>query len=388
MRPDWMSVAWAVMVNASPCRAKLPVIMLVAPSRSPICCLRVEPTRPLMLNACSARIRSSWFRSTTAYFCDCEKNTVRSSGTASERYNSVSENVNASLTGAFHKQFGDIIARGQARYQFEDRHSEWFEAWGSNLGTEDILTLGTTDPVTRSSDSQIEDIRSNFFYLVGAADYKGRYIVDGLLRWDGSSLFGPDERWNTYYRASAAWRLAQEPWWFADAIGEFKLRFSYGTAGNRPSFEAQYETYTVTEGTFMPQDLGNKKLKPEFAREIEAGLRPPEIAVGNLEAVRDFLDVEDVVDAYVRLLDPEVPAGPYNVASGKGTSIRELLDSLLADTSIRPEVKVEQARWRPADTSVGSSGRLAKATGWAPTTPLQETLKHLLDRWRETVGAA
>jgi GDP-4-dehydro-6-deoxy-D-mannose reductase len=132
-------------------------------------------------------------------------------------------------------------------------------------------------------------------------------------------------------------------------------------------------------------------VESSFARqiaEIEAGLRPPEIEVGNLDAVRDFLDVEDVLDAYLRLLDREVPAGPYNVASGKGTSIRELLEALLAHTSIRPEVKVDQVRWRPADTSVGSSGRLAKATGWAPTIPLQETLRHLLDRWRETVGAA
>jgi GDP-4-dehydro-6-deoxy-D-mannose reductase len=131
-------------------------------------------------------------------------------------------------------------------------------------------------------------------------------------------------------------------------------------------------------------------VESSFARqiaEIEAGLRPPEIAVGNLDAVRDFLDVEDVVDAYVRLLDPKVPAGPYNVASGKGTSIRELLDSLLAHTSIRPEVEVDQTRWRPADTSIGSADRLAKTTGWAPTVPLAETLKHLLDRWREAVGA-
>jgi len=132
-------------------------------------------------------------------------------------------------------------------------------------------------------------------------------------------------------------------------------------------------------------------VESSFARqiaEIEAGLRPPRIEVGNLDAVRDFLDVEDVVDAYVRLLEPEVPAGPYNVASGTGTSIGELLEALLAHTSIRPEVKVDQARWRPADTSVGSAEQLAKATGWAPTIPLQETLRHLLDRWRETVGAA
>jgi GDP-4-dehydro-6-deoxy-D-mannose reductase len=132
-------------------------------------------------------------------------------------------------------------------------------------------------------------------------------------------------------------------------------------------------------------------VESSFARqiaEIEAGLRPPKMAVGNLDAVRDFLDVEDVVEAYLRLLDPEVPAGPYNVASGKGTSIRELLDTLLANTPIRPEVEVDRSRWRPADTSVGSAERLAKATRWAPTVPFPETLRSLLEAWREAVSTA
>ena len=132
-------------------------------------------------------------------------------------------------------------------------------------------------------------------------------------------------------------------------------------------------------------------VESSFARqiaEIEAGVRPPRMAVGNLDAVRDFLDVDDVIDAYVRLLDPKVPAGPYNVASGRGISIRDLLDLLLAESSIRPEIEVDQARWRPSDSSVGSAERLEKATGWAPTIPLRETLKRLLDGWRQAVAAA
>jgi GDP-4-dehydro-6-deoxy-D-mannose reductase len=131
-------------------------------------------------------------------------------------------------------------------------------------------------------------------------------------------------------------------------------------------------------------------VESSFARqiaEIEAGLRPPEMAVGNLDAVRDFLDVEDVIGAYVRLLEPGVPAGVYNVASGTGTRIRDLLDLLLAQSEVRPEVETDEARWRPADTSVGSAERLAKATGWAPEIPLQETLKNLLDGWRQAVRA-
>jgi GDP-4-dehydro-6-deoxy-D-mannose reductase len=131
-------------------------------------------------------------------------------------------------------------------------------------------------------------------------------------------------------------------------------------------------------------------VESSFARqiaEIEAGLRPPTIEVGNLDAVRDFLDVEDVIEAYLRLLHPKVPAGPYNVASGEGLSIRDLLDLLLAETWVRPEVKLDRARWRPANSSVGCAARLEKATGWAPRVPLRETLKRLLDGWRKAVRA-
>lgn len=132
-------------------------------------------------------------------------------------------------------------------------------------------------------------------------------------------------------------------------------------------------------------------VESSFARqvaEIEAGKRPARLSVGNLDSVRDFLDVDDVLDAYLRLLEPALPAGVYNVASGKGTSIRDLLDALLAESSIRPEVSVDPERWRPADTSVGSAGRLAKAAGWQPKTPLQQTLRQLLDGWRRAVRNA
>ena len=103
-------------------------------------------------------------------------------------------------------------------------------------------------------------------------DYRGRYILDGLIRRDGSSLFGPDERWQTYYRGSVAWRIAQEDFWNIDAIDEFKLRFSLGTAGGRPNFFAQYETFGVSAGAIFPVNLGNTALKPEFTTEREAGM--------------------------------------------------------------------------------------------------------------------
>jgi GDP-4-dehydro-6-deoxy-D-mannose reductase len=128
-----------------------------------------------------------------------------------------------------------------------------------------------------------------------------------------------------------------------------------------------------------------------FARQIaemEAARREPVMHVGNLAAVRDFLDVRDVVDAYVRLLDrTRAPAGAYNVASGVGRSIVELLETLIERSAVRPRVEVDAARFRPARPMIGDATRLRRATGWSPTIPFETTLAALLDDWRARVSA-
>ncbi len=120
---------------------------------------------------------------------------------------------------------------------------------------------------------------------------------------------------------------------------------------------------------------------------IEAGLAPPRLAVGNLDSVRDFLHVEDVIDAYVALLEPTVPAGVYNVASGEGRSIRALLEGLLARASVRPEIVVDPARLRPADMTVGTAAKLRAATGWRPRRGAEQAFQELMAFWRERVAA-
>ena len=127
--------------------------------------------------------------------------------------------------------------------------------------------------------------------------------------------------------------------------------------------------------------------------EIAAGRRAPRLVVGNLDAVRDFLDVEDVVAAYLRLLDPAVPAGLYNVASGVGRSIREVLAALLdlADPGgLRGalEIEVDPGRWRPTDRAVGDAARLRAAAGWEPRILFESSLRALLDGWRAELNVA
>ncbi len=138
---------------------------------------------------------------------------------------------------------------------------------------------------------------------------------------------------------------------------------------------------------------GDGFAESSFARqiaEIEAGSREPVIAVGNLDTVRDFTDVRDVVRAYDLVLERGTPGEVYNVCSGRGIRIRELLDRLLSLSPAPIELRVDPERLRPADVPalVGDPGRLQAATGWRPRLTLDQTLGDLLEYWRGRVAAA
>lgn len=127
-----------------------------------------------------------------------------------------------------------------------------------------------------------------------------------------------------------------------------------------------------------------------FARqiaEIERGLREPVVRVGNLEAVRDFTDVRDMVRAYWLALEHGQPGEVYNICSGRGYTIRQVLDTLIDLAHVRVEVREDPERMRPSDVQVllGDCSRLRTLTGWTPTIPFETTLKDLLEHWRQRV---
>lgn len=124
-----------------------------------------------------------------------------------------------------------------------------------------------------------------------------------------------------------------------------------------------------------------------FARqiaEIELKMREPVIYVGNLDAVRDFTDVRDTVKAYWLSLEKCKPGEVYNISSGKGYKIKEILDILLSFSSVQVEVKEDLCRLRPSDVPilVGDCSKFAEATGWSPEIPIEKTLKDLLEYWK------
>ncbi len=125
-----------------------------------------------------------------------------------------------------------------------------------------------------------------------------------------------------------------------------------------------------------------------FARQIaaiERGDAEPVLRVGNLDAVRDFSDVRDVAAAYVLLRERGARGGTYNVASGVGRRLAEVVEALRARARRALRVEVDPSRFRAAPPErqalVGDPGRLLRL-GWRPTHAFEDTLRDLLDAWR------
>lgn len=121
--------------------------------------------------------------------------------------------------------------------------------------------------------------------------------------------------------------------------------------------------------------------------EIEKGSKKPEIKVGNLSAVRDFTDVQDMVEAYYLTLLKGKTGEVYNLGSGKGYKMEEILNLLLSHAHKKITIHTDQSLLRPIDNPilVCDSSKFNKLTGWSPKIALADSLGSVLDYWRSQV---
>lgn len=128
----------------------------------------------------------------------------------------------------------------------------------------------------------------------------------------------------------------------------------------------------------------------KFARqiaEIEKGIIPPVLKVGNLDAKRDFTDVRDMVKAYELLLEKGNTGEVYNIGYGVSHGIKEIVEKLLAMSKTNITIEQDPALLRPADNPelVCDATKIKQLTGWEPTISLEQTLQDTLDYWRKIV---
>lgn len=187
------------------------------------------------------------------------------------KYSSNQLSQKAQGTLNFSDSFGDLDVNAKLSYLIEDRDSDVFTGSGSDFLYRDLPSLDNFDPSTISVSSDQQAERAQNLFLIGGLIYKDRYIIDGLFRKDGSSLFGDNYKWRDYHRISAAYRISEDL--KIPGINEMKINAAYGTAGQRPGFDWQYELTALGGGSLSTNRVkGNPDLRPSTTTEKELGL--------------------------------------------------------------------------------------------------------------------
>ncbi len=238
----------------------------------------------------------------------------------------------------------DAVVHLAAQSSVARSHSEPAETWRINyLGTQSLLrALASAAPRAR-------------LLLVSSSDVYGS-AAPGAAPFREVDALRPS---SPYGRSKAAAELLARAARGLDLV--CARAFNHSGPGQTPSFAL-----------------------PSFAQQlarIRLGRAEPWLAVGNLDSVRDFLDVRDVVRAYLALLEPATPAGVYNVASGRGRALRELMRELMQQAGVAAELRPRAELWRPTECCVGDASRIERATGWAPQRAFEETLRDLFAHW-------
>lgn len=168
-------------------------------------------------------------------------------------------------------------------------------------------------------------------------------------------------------------------------VGEDMAAYMYFTAYGLKTVRTRMFTHSGPR-------RGEVFVDSAFARQvalIEAGKQEPTMRVGNLDSIRTFADVRDVVRAYWLLLEKCPPGEVYNIGGDTTMSVRGMLTMLLGMSSIGETITVttDQALLRPADVTnqVPDGSKFKAETGWEPSIPYEKTLGDMLEYWRARV---
>ena len=176
-----------------------------------------------------------------------------------------------SFTLHINKQIKDFTNRVKLSYLYERADWDIFSASAKNFFAAGIPHFNNTDPTTAKLSSAEGRTATIDYFGIYDLDYKSKYIFSTLLRMDGSSLFGPEVRWNPYFRLSGAYRITEDI--KIPKVDELKVRVAYGSSGARPPFGSIYEIYRVKDGhTDKLTSEANRFLKPSTTYELEVGM--------------------------------------------------------------------------------------------------------------------
>ena len=177
---------------------------------------------------------------------------------------------NAAINGTLTYGLSGLKATTRLSYLYDDEREDFANTFGNQFKLRNLQVLNAVDNTQFTANSGIYNTRSLQYIVNQGLNWNDRYLAQATYVHDESSLFGSAARNNDFYQVSGAWRVTQD--FHIPGIQELKLRAANGTAGLRPGFNYQYETYGVNNGQYNKNNLGNADLEPAIQHETEFGV--------------------------------------------------------------------------------------------------------------------
>jgi len=255
----------------------------------------------------------------------------------------------------------------------------------------------------------VQEVRPTTIVHLAALSSVGTTPADPLEIW-GSNFDG------TRALATAALSLETTVGFiFASSSEVYGRQFNHGPCDeDAPLAPASPYARTKAACEYLLRDLAGEKLSvvalrlfnhsgpgqderfvvPSFAAQVarlEQSSAGGSVKVGNLDASRDFSDVDDIIDAYLSVMRHEAPLGGFsvfNVGSGQPRSIRSILEVLTGLARVPIDPVTDSSRTRPVDVAVaqGVFDRFRETFGWEPARSFDQTIAAVLADQRARVA--
>ncbi len=259
------------------------------------------------------------------------------------------------------------------------RCHEPLETWVRETGPDWVFHLAAVSNVGHSWDRRQETLETNLLGTLNVLEAVRKHAPRARVLFVSSSNVYADVPESGQSLAESHIVRAISPYAYTKISGEQLCRF-YGEIEGLDVVISRAFPHT---GPRQSPDFVCSDWARQIAR-IEKRIQEPELFVGNIDVCRDFLDVRDVVQAYVKLLERGRSGETYNVASGKAVSLRKILERLCSRSSEDVRVHVDPGKLRKTDILhlQGDNRKLREETEWEWTIPLDQTLSDLLAYWR------
>lgn len=200
-------------------------------------------------------------------------------GNSSSSFNDNTNNLRTSNYFSFVNQFGkhNLTAMAGMDVEYNQYKSLYAEGWGGVSDQIQVVAGFQQKNMSAYSDYQANGLVSYYSRLV--YNYDDRYMLSGVLRGDGSSQFGENNKWGLFPSLSGAWIISEESFFNDNAVSLLKLRGSFGTSGKLPGVNyLAYNLYNVNAGSYFGSNATSYNGKAAITPNFYDGLAQPGIS--------------------------------------------------------------------------------------------------------------